>query len=121
MKLTLASDIGSIANKLVVDGQMYGGLSQGVGYALTEDCEDRTKHSTMIGAGFAYIKIPDDMELLYLDKSRDNGCFGAIGVGEMPSTSPHAAIINAIYNACGVRITQLPALPEKILATMNGK
>ncbi len=42
------------------------------------------------------------------------------GVGELPLTSPHAAIINGIYNACGVRITQLPALPEKVLAGLKG-
>jgi aldehyde oxidoreductase len=40
-------------------------------------------------------------------------------VGELPLTSPHAAVINAITNACGVRITQLPALPEKVLAGLK--
>jgi len=41
---------------------------------------------------------------------------GMAGVGELPLSSPHAAIINAIYNACGARITSLPAYPEKVLA-----
>jgi aldehyde oxidoreductase len=40
-------------------------------------------------------------------------------VGELPLTSPHAAIINAVKNACGVRITALPALPEKVLAGLR--
>ncbi len=119
-KMTLVGDIGKIANKLVVDGQMYGGLAQGIGLALTEDFEDIQKHSSMRGAGFPYIKrIPDNMELLYIESDRPDGPFGASGVGELPLTCPHAAIINGINNACGVRITKLPALPEKVLAGLK--
>jgi len=119
-KMTLVADIGKIANRLVVDGQMYGGMAQGIGLALTEDFEDIKKHSTMIGAGFPYIKqIPDDMELVYVETARPDGPFGASGVGELPLTCPHAAVINGIYNACGVRITRLPALPEKVLAGLK--
>ena len=119
-KMTLVSDIGKINNRLVVDGQMYGGMAQGIGLALSEDYEDLKKHSTLAGAGFPYIKqIPDDMELIYVETPRKDGPFGAGGVGEMPLTSPHAAVINGIYNACGVRITKLPALPEKILAGLQ--
>ncbi|WP_028587216.1 molybdopterin-dependent aldehyde oxidoreductase [Desulfocurvus vexinensis] len=121
-KMTLVSDIGKINNRLVVDGQNYGGLAQGIGLALSEDYEDIKKHSTMVGAGFPYIKqIPDDMELLYVETPRPEGPFGASGVGELPLTCPHAAIINAIHNACGVRITRLPALPEKVLAGLKAK
>jgi aldehyde oxidoreductase len=119
-KMTLVADIGKIANKLVVDGQMYGGLAQGIGLALSEDFEDIQKHSTMVGAGFPYIKqIPDNMELIYVESDRPEGSFGASGAGELPLTCPHAAIINGIYNACGVRITKLPALPEKVLAGLQ--
>ncbi len=119
-KMTLVADIGKIANRLVVDGQMYGGLAQGIGLALTEDFEDIKKHSTMLGAGFPYIKqIPDNMELIYVECDRPEGPFGASGVGELPLTCPHAAVINGIYNACGVRITRLPALPEKVLAGLR--
>ena len=120
-KMTLVADIGKINNKLVVDGQLYGGLAQGIGLALTEDFEDIQKHSTLKGAGFPYAnQIPDDMELIYVETPRPEGPFGAGGVGELPLTCPHAAIINAIYNACGVRITKLPALPEKVLAGLKG-
>lgn len=119
-KMTLVADIGKIANKLVVDGQMYGGIAQGIGLALSEEFEDIKKHSTMVGAGFPYIKkIPDNMELVYVESERPEGPFGASGIGELPLTCPHASIINAIYNACGVRITHLPALPEKVLAGLQ--
>jgi len=119
-KMTAVADIGKINNRLTVDGQMYGGLAQGVGLALFEDFEDIKKHSTMMGAGFPYINtIPDDMELIYVESPREHGPFGASGVGELPLTSPHASIINAIYNACKVRIKHLPATPDKVLAELK--
>ncbi|QQG65230.1 molybdopterin-dependent aldehyde oxidoreductase [Desulfobulbus oligotrophicus] len=118
-KMICVADAGKIANKLVVDGQIYGGLAQGIGLALTEDFEDIKKHSTLAGAGFPYIKqIPDDMEIIYVETPRPDGPFGASGSGELPLTCPHAAVINAIYNACGARVRHLPALPEKVLAAM---
>jgi len=119
-KMTCVADVGKINNKLVVDGQLYGGMAQAIGLALTEDFEDIKKHSTMVGAGFPYIKqIPDDMELFYVETPRPDGPFGASGVGELPLTCPHAAVINGIYNACGARIRNLPALPEKVLAALK--
>jgi aldehyde oxidoreductase len=121
-KMVMVADIGKINNKLVVDGQLYGGMAQGVGLALSEDYEDITKHSTMKGGGIPEIKdIPDDIELIYVETPRPDGPFGASGTGELPLTSPHAAIINAIYNACGVRITQLPARPEKVLEGLQAR
>jgi len=119
-KMTAVADIGTINNQLTVDGQMYGGLAQGIGLALSEDFEDLEKHTTLMGAGFPYIKaIPDDMELIYVQSPREHGPFGASGVGELPLTSPHAAVINAIYNACKVRIKRLPATPDKVLAGLK--
>ena len=117
--MTCVADVGKVVNRLVVDGQIYGGLAQGIGLALTEDFEDIKKHSTLAGAGFPYIKqIPDNMEIIYVESARPDGPFGASGVGEMPLTCPHAAVINGIYHACGARVRKLPALPEKVLAAM---
>ena len=117
--MTCVADVGTVVNRLVVDGQIYGGLAQGIGLALTEDFENIKKHSTLAGAGFPYIKqIPDNMEIIYVETPRPDGPFGASGVGEMPLTAPHAAVINGIYNACGARIRSIPALPEKVLAAM---
>ncbi|MEN6439604.1 MAG: molybdopterin-dependent aldehyde oxidoreductase [Syntrophobacter sp.] len=120
-KMTIVADTGRIVNRLVVDGQIYGGLAQGIGLALTEDFEDIRKHTTMAACGMPYPKdIPDELDIIYVETPRPLGPFGAAGVGELPLTSPHASIINAIHNACGVRITKLPALPEKILAGLKG-
>ncbi|MGA8108852.1 MAG: hypothetical protein WB974_05425, partial [Acidobacteriaceae bacterium] len=65
--------------------------------------------------------IPDDMEILFLETPRDLGPFGAAGVGEAPLTAPHPAILNAIYNACGVRITRVPALARVVKAALKTK
>ena len=83
-KMTLVADIGKINNRLVTDGQIYGGLAQGIGLALWEDFEDIQKHSTLMGAGLPYCEqIPDDMEIIYVENSRPEGPFGAAGVGEL--------------------------------------
>jgi aldehyde oxidoreductase len=120
--MTLAADIGKINNRLVVDGQIYGGIAQGIGLALTEDFEDREIHSTMMGGGIPYARdIPDKLDIIYVETPRENGPFGAAGVGELPLTSPHVAIMNAIYNATGVRITHLPARPAKVLAGLKAR
>ena len=121
-RMTMAADVGKVCNRLVLDGQLYGGMAQGVGLALSEDYEDIKGHASLMGAGLPYIKdIPDDMELIYVETPREEGPFGASGAGEMPLCAPHSAIVNAIHNACGVRMTHLPARPEKILAALKAK
>jgi aldehyde oxidoreductase len=122
VKMTLNADVGVIANRQAVEGQMYGGLVQGIGLALSEDFEDLEKHTNMIAAGLPFIKdAPDALVLGFLETPRPTGPFGAGGCGELPLYAPHASIINAIYHACGVRITQLPARPEKVLEGLGKK
>ncbi|OPY03446.1 MAG: Aldehyde oxidoreductase [Syntrophorhabdus sp. PtaB.Bin047] len=119
---TVMADVGRINNKLVVDGQIYGGIAQGIGLALSEDFEDLKKHTTLHACGLPYPKdIPDRIDIHYIETPRENGPFGAAGVGELPLTSSHVAVINAIYDATGVRIRHLPALPEKVLAGLKGQ
>ena len=120
VKMTLNADVGVIASRQAVDGQMYGGMVQGIGLALSEDFEDIQKHTNLIAAGIPYIKdAPDALVVNYTETPRVTGPFGAGGCGELPLTSPHASVVNAIYHACGVRITELPARPEKVLAGLK--
>lgn len=122
LKMTHVADVGNITNQLVVDGQIYGGLAQGIGLALTEDFEQIKKHSNMVGAGFPYaLDITDDLEIIYVCEPRELGAFGAGGVGELPLTSPHVAVTNAIANACGAKVRHLPAYPEKVLAALKSE
>ena len=83
-KITMMADVGKVNNKLVVDGQMYGGLAQGVGLALSEDMEDYQKHTTMRGAGVPYANdIPDNIEIQYFEIPTLQWPFGAAGCGEL--------------------------------------
>lgn len=120
VKFTTVVDVGTIINRNTVDGQIYGGLAQGIGLALSEDFEDLKKHVTLKDCGIPYSKdIPDDMEIIYQETPRPLGPFGAAGVGEAPLTAPHPAILNAIHNATGIRIFKVPALPKIVKAELD--
>lgn len=120
ISMSMEGDIGVIGNIQTIEGQAYGGLAQGIGLALSEDFEDIHKHSTLLGAGVPTIdKVPDDLYVHHVETPRNNGPQGSSGAAELYLTSPHVAILNAIYNACGVRIRELPAKPDKILAALE--
>ena len=122
VKFVTTVDVGTIINKATVDGQIYGGIAQGIGFALTEDFDDLEKHTSLRACGIPYpLDIPDDFEILYQETPRPLGPFGAAGCGEAPLTAVHPAVLNAIYNAVGVRIFKVPALPEAIKAAMDAK
>ena len=119
-KFVLVGDVGVINNYLVVDGQQYGGIAQGIGLALTEDFLDESKYNNFVTMGLPYIKdVPDDIRLVHVETPRPLGPFGASGTGEMPLAAPHVAVCNAIKSACGVRIKAIPATPDKILAGLK--
>ncbi len=121
-KITAAYDVGRIANRLVVEGQAYGGLAQGIGMALSEDFEDLKAHTTLVKSGLPYIEdVPDDITLIFQETPRKHSKFGCAGVGEAVTTAPHVSIINAIDDACGARIRRLPAYPEKVLQALKDK
>ena len=119
-KFTCVADVGTIMNKLLVDGSFYGGLAQGIGLALSENFEDLEKDTTLLKCGIPYPKdVPDDIELHYVQTPRPNGPYGAAGCGEASLDAPHPAILNAIYNATGARITQVPATPDVVKAALD--
>lgn len=119
-KFTCVADVGTIMNKLLVDGSFYGGLAQGIGLALSENFEDIEKDTSLLKCGIPYPNdVPDDIELHYIETPRPNGPYGAAGCGEAPLDAPHPAILNAIFNATGARITQVPATPDVVQAALK--
>ena len=119
-KFTCVADVGTIMNKLLVDGNFYGGLAQGIGLALSEDFDDLSKHTSLLKCGIPYISdVPDELEMHYVETPRPYGPYGAAGCGEAPLDAPHPAILNAIYNATGARIMKVPARPEVVLAALK--
>ena len=119
-KFTCVADVGTIMNKLLVDGSFYGGLAQGIGLALSENFEDIEKDTSLLKCGIPYPNdVPDDIELHYVETPRPNGPYGAAGCGEATLDAPHPAILNAIFNATGARITQVPATPDVVQAALK--
>ena len=117
LKYTTACDVGVVGNMLSVEGQAFGGLSHSIGFALSENYEQTPKYDTIVGSGIPTIDvIPDDFNVLFLETPRPRGPQGSSGCSECFQSSGHMAVINAINNACGVRVYALPATPDKVKA-----
>jgi len=119
-----AHDVGKAINPSIVEGQIEGAVVQGIGYALTENMI--LKEGKILNPDLANYKILTSkdiphIETLIIEDPSPIGPYGAKGVGE-PGLVPTApAIANAIYNAIGVRMAELPITPEKILKALASK
>lgn len=117
-------DVGRTINPRGVEGQIEGGIVQGLGQALMEDYQTEAGHP--VTHGFAKYILPTALDIPQINcrlvEDRDpKSPLGAKGIGE-PALVPTApAIMNAIYDAIGVRITSLPATPERILEALAAK
>jgi aldehyde oxidoreductase len=112
-KITTVVDAGPVINPQNLEGQLEGGMDQGVGYALREEYV-HGKTGDYLQFKFPTIGLSFDTEIVTLETPRRNGPLGATGIGEMTMVSTAPAVINAIKDACGVRIYDLPATPKKI-------
>ena len=120
LKMTCICDVGNPGNIQSVLGQGYGGISHTIGFALSENYDDVKKHNNIAGAGIPDIEmIPDDIDIRFIDHPRANTPFGSAGCSEMFQSGDHVAVLNGIYNATGVRVYELPALPEKVKAGLD--
>jgi xanthine dehydrogenase molybdenum-binding subunit len=123
LRMVAAQDVGKVLNPPALKGQIYGALAQGIGYALYEELQ--SKKGKILNPNFRDYKIPTVQEmnfpvdLDFIETNDSFGPFGAKGVAE-PGLVPTApAIANAIYDAVGVRIRDLPITPEKILKELK--
>ena len=124
-RIVAVHDCGQPINPMLVEGQIQGGISMGVGYALQEEIlfDDQGKQ---INPNLTNYIMPTSLDMPELDVQLvDNydptGPHGAKGVGEPTAVPTAAAIMNAIYDAVGVRITTLPATAEKVMAAILEK
>lgn len=109
---------------MAVEGQIEGQVAFGLGQALYE--ERILENGLMVNPSFLGYKIPIASEMpsvnsILIETHDPNGPFGAKECGEGPQTSVVPAIANAIYNAIGIRIKDLPITPEKILKGLEEK
>lgn len=119
-------DCGTAINPMAVEGQLEGGLQQGLGLALTENYVINPKTGVVETTNYDSYKVLTavDMpksEVYIINKPDPKGPFGAKGVGEPGMVGIAPAIANAIYDAVGVRMRDLPITPEKLLKALSEK
>jgi CO/xanthine dehydrogenase Mo-binding subunit len=118
LKLVIAHDCGKVLNPVIVKGQLLGGAMMGLGYALCEEMptsEGKVLTPTLTEyLTPTSVDIPGSCSILTIEEPFATGPYGAKGVGEHATDCVPAAIINAIFQATGVKIDELPATPERI-------
>jgi aldehyde oxidoreductase len=117
VKLTAAHDVGRAINPTLVEGQIEGGAAQGLGMALMEEFfpgKGENLHDYLIPT----IGDMPVVESILIEEPSSIGPFGAKGIGEQALIPTAPAILNAIYDATGVRIRKLPATPDKVRAAI---
>ncbi|MBW2653522.1 MAG: xanthine dehydrogenase family protein molybdopterin-binding subunit [Deltaproteobacteria bacterium] len=119
-----AHDVGQAINPLLLEGQVYGGVLMGLGYALTEEVVQ--KNGENMNANFRDYKLFTAKDAVNIkapvfETADEAGPFGAKGIGEPGCVPTAPAVANAIYDAVGVRIKDLPITPEKVLAALKEK
>jgi CO/xanthine dehydrogenase Mo-binding subunit len=124
-----ANDSGRVMNRLTYDNQVIGGITMGIGLAMTEErILDRRQTGKLVNRNWHDYKLPTaldvpaDMTIVPIDMPDDKAnSTGAKGLGE-PVTIPTApAIANAIYNATGVRITDTPMSPPRLVTAFGNR
>ena len=124
LKVYTAADIGKAINPQNVEGQIEGGTVQGIGMALME--EQVIKEGITLNPDLTSYLIPTSMDTPHfttrlIENEDSEGPYGAKGIGEPGTIATTPAIANAIYDAIGVRIYNLPITPEKILKALKEK
>ncbi len=122
LRIIAAHDIGKAVNPQLVIGQITGGILMGLGQALMEEIILKEGHTE--NPDFTDYLIPTaidapEIDAILIEGNEPSGPFGAKGVGEAVNIATAPAILNAIYNATGVRIRELPATPERILLALK--
>ena len=117
-----AYDIGKVINLISAEGQVEGGVVQGIGYALSE--EYVWENGKVLNPSFTDYKVPSwfdipNINTSFIETNNPGTPYGAKGLGECSLVPTAPAIANAIYNAVGLRIKELPITPEKLIRALK--
>lgn len=123
LKMVSAHDVGQAVNPELVEGQIEGGVVQGIGYALTEEItynakgvqQQNSMHNYMVPT----IEDIPAIESIIVESSDPTGPFGAKGAGECSLVCPASAILNAVVNATGHQFAELPLTPERVFMELH--
>jgi xanthine dehydrogenase molybdenum-binding subunit len=122
LKVTAAHDVGRVLNRLGIEGQIEGGVVMGQGYAMTEELivDDGVIRNPAF-RDYKLVTAPEipEIDIHFIETMDGEGPQGAKGVGEAPAICIAAATANAIYNATGVRICELPFTPENVYRALH--
>jgi CO/xanthine dehydrogenase Mo-binding subunit len=122
LRYTAVQDAGKAIHPSYVEGQIQGGVVQGIGWALNEEYFFN-EQGHMLNSSFLDYRMPTSLDLPMIDTvivevANPAHPYGVRGVGETPVIPPMAAIANAIYRAIGIRLNQLPMSPGRVLEAM---
>jgi xanthine dehydrogenase molybdenum-binding subunit len=123
LKFVAAHDVGRVINRHGLDGQIEGAIAQGLGFVLSEQV--RLDRGRMQNTSFLDYKLlmprdmPRDIEIHYIETDDPEGPYGAKGVSEAGLIPIPAAVANAVADAIGVRIHDMPLTPENVLASIK--
>ncbi|MCE2469917.1 MAG: xanthine dehydrogenase family protein molybdopterin-binding subunit [Dehalococcoidia bacterium] len=125
IRYTAAQDVGKAIHPSYVEGQIQGGATQGIGWALNEEYF-WSDQGVMENSTFLDYRMPTALDLPMIDAiivevPNPTHPFGVRGVGETPIVAPVGAVANAIHDAVGVRLTQAPMKPQRVLAAIKEK
>jgi CO/xanthine dehydrogenase Mo-binding subunit len=123
-RYVVAQDVGFALNPTYIEGQIEGGVAQGLGQALSEEIVYRD--GRVLNPNLTDYKMPTALDVpritsILVARPSAVGPYGAKGVGEPPNIEPPAAVANAIASAIGVRMTSLPITAEKIVRALEGE
>ena len=125
LRYTALQDAGKAIHPSYVEGQIQGGVAQGVGWALNEEYFINDQ-GHMVNSSYLDYRMPTSLDLPMIDTvvveiANPSHPYGVRGVGEVCIVPPMAAISNAVYNAIGVRMNSLPINPGRVLEALWGK
>jgi len=123
LRYTAVQDVGRAIYPDYVEGQIQGGVAQGVGWALNEEYL-YDESGKLVNNSLLDYRMPVALDLPMIDTvivevANPGHPYGVRGVGEVPIVPPPGALANAIYRAVGVRLTELPMSPARILEAMQ--
>ena len=123
LKMAASQDVGFAINPMAVEGQIEGGAVQGYAWATMEEMQ--YNEAGNVNPGFVDYRVPTTADLptvesVIVEVEAPDGPFGAKGVGEPPITPTLATMANAVADAVGIRITELPMKPEKVVDALHG-
>jgi xanthine dehydrogenase YagR molybdenum-binding subunit len=125
VRLVASHDCGRIVNPMLVDSQVVGGVTQGIGFALSEARVVDAAYGVVLNANLEEYKVPTVADIPPIEHAQVNlvdpaaNAIGAKGIGEPPIVPTAPAIANAVFNAVGVRIRQAPLTRSRLIAALS--